>query len=279
MQPTFCGAPQFNELAYSAALNLAVGVGSNGTLATSADGVTWTSRAVAGSYQGINGGGVNYNTVVWAAAKGMFVVGGAFGRVATSTDGIAWTERSTGTDAVIQQVCFNAALGVYCAVGEQGYIGTSTDGITWVTRIGAFRSVVIWSVASLEAKGFVAFVGTSGMAQSPDGVTWAATMLPANVATTAANTTGKAYYSATWGGVLVPGGNAAAFAFTNDGLTLTLGQGVSSSATAYSATVYDPYTDCLLCAGAGGCSVMPTAYNRTTQFIVPTIANTWIRAT
>jgi len=265
--------PTYNEMAYSPALNLVVAIASNGTVLTSADGDTWISRAMQGSYIGLNASTYTYSTVIWAAGAGMFVgCSSTLGRVATSSDGVVWTERATGAESAVLQVCYNETLRLFCAVGNDGYIGTSTNAVDWQTQTGSFRAVNISGVASLESRGFVALPATAALMSSPDGVVWTATVAPLAFAAV------KIYYSATFDGVFIPAANTVVYMFTNDGKTVTLGQGASSTAVLCTAMRYDAATDSLIVGAFGGFAVMPIAYDRTSEFCLPTMADTWVRA-
>lgn len=69
-------------VAYSSADDLFVAVGASGTILTSPDGVTWTSRT-SGTTQ-------NLQDLTYGGANNLFVVVAASGTILTSTDGITW---------------------------------------------------------------------------------------------------------------------------------------------------------------------------------------------
>ena len=62
-------------------------VGMNGTILSSADGITWTSRT-SGTTVGFTG---------FDYGNSIFVAVGFSGLISTSTDGITWTARTSGT--------------------------------------------------------------------------------------------------------------------------------------------------------------------------------------
>jgi hypothetical protein len=278
-----------NDLAYSPTLGLVVGVGDLtykvGMVLTTPDGVAWTTRFVANSLQGANGSrSMAYSSVVWAPATlgrvGMFVgCSGAYGRIITSTDGLAWSESSSGSESAMSQVCYNTALDLFCVVGELGHIATARDPLStsWTTRVCPNRARV-QGVASLETKGFVAIMAPSGLLYSPDGATWTCTLMPVSISTTNGVSV-PIYYSTTLGGVLIPAATAATYMFTNDGQTVTLCQGAGSGALTYNNIRHDEVDDVLMCSTDVGFVVIPRAYNPTTQFVLPVMPNTWIRAT
>jgi hypothetical protein len=225
--------------------------------------------------------GDDYTSLIWAAEAngglGMFVgVSLAYGRCVTSLDGVTWTESGIGTMSRLRQVCYNPALALFCIAGENGYIGTSPDAITWTTRICPVRSeIVIWSVASLESKGFTMITNLDSIFYSPDGINWQQTVAPFSVQANA-----KTYYSAGLGGVIIPTTSVTmSMIFTNDGTTFIAGHGIAPSFGAFQGARHDPVTDSLIFPTTQGCSIMPRSYDPATQFVLPLLANTWIRAT
>ena len=64
-----------------------VAVGNSGTLLTSSDGITWTSRT-SGTTKSLNG--ITY-------ANNSFMTVGESGTILTSSDGTTWTSRTSGT--------------------------------------------------------------------------------------------------------------------------------------------------------------------------------------
>lgn len=126
--------------------NLYVAVGAAGTLYSSTDGKTWTSRT--------SGFGSNDIRDV-AYGNGIFVAVGANGTITSSTDGTTWTARTANmsTNPIYQVVYANS---YFVAVGNgggsqnTGGITYSTDGITW-TRVnqsttgGSVYQTVVWN--------------------------------------------------------------------------------------------------------------------------------------
>lgn len=186
---------------WSATKSLFVAVGENGTILTSPDAVTWTSRpsgvnlALASGLHGIgcsgtrceamgdNGytitsdDGVNWTyqsqagtngiatleSVVWSPSGTQFVRVGSASNVSTSPDGVSWTQRSVPSDWYRGVVWTGTQ---FVAVGY-GII-TSPDGVTWTSRIqNSSHDGVAWSGALLVTAGAGGVVLTS-----PDGITW-----------------------------------------------------------------------------------------------------------
>jgi len=122
---------QLLSLAYSSSSGRYVGVGSNGNIAWSDDGASWTIATVPYNYRRA------LIDVIWDNINGQFIaVGGSstFGLILTSTDGATWTELNAyevGTTNFHAIASDGSALLV--AVGEDGYYSTSSDGQTWTT--------------------------------------------------------------------------------------------------------------------------------------------------
>jgi photosystem II stability/assembly factor-like uncharacterized protein len=96
-----------------------VAAGDGGTILTSTDGRSWTTRSTPTTR--------NLHAVHYA--NGLFVAGGRRGALITSPTGVNWTSRNTGITNYIERIHW--ANGRWVAVGEHGDFVTSTDGVTW----------------------------------------------------------------------------------------------------------------------------------------------------
>ncbi len=140
-----------------------VAVGQNGTILTSPDGATWTSR-VSGTSARLRGVTVKGATII--------VVGQA-GTVLTSADGVSWTTVTSGIAEGLRGVAASSTLVV--AVGGQttGQIFTSPDGATWTQASLAAPAGALRGVAHNGTQ--FAAVGAGGsILTSTDGTTWVA---------------------------------------------------------------------------------------------------------
>lgn len=182
----------------------AVTVWSNGQIASSSDGTSWTLRTssflssddiytvtfgnglfVAGSSTGKiatspDGTTWTQRTVGWSASfilasaygNGVYVFGTVFGKIGSSTDGITWTERTspfTSTPNGVRDIAYGASL--FVAVGDRGQIATSPDGITWTNRTSGFGTSNIEGVSF--GNGVFVAVGDGGkIGTSTDGINW-----------------------------------------------------------------------------------------------------------
>jgi hypothetical protein len=121
------------ETFYSGAYNgsnLYVIVGGAGSLLTSPDGITWTSRT----------SGFGGSNIYWVAyGNGLFVAVGTNGIITTSTDGITWTARTSNMSTnqmnhVIYANSLWVAVGRGGGATNTGGITYSSDGITWTRK-------------------------------------------------------------------------------------------------------------------------------------------------
>ena len=113
---TFTGDPDFRAIVY--ANGQYVVVREQGSIMTSPDGITWTSRAspTTNSLLGLFWDGHQY------------LAGGDRGTILASPDGITWTNRVSGSD--INFYSFSYSGSRYVAVGNDG-ICISTNSVTW----------------------------------------------------------------------------------------------------------------------------------------------------
>jgi hypothetical protein len=143
-------------------------------IATSSDGLTWSSAGNNLSASGWGASGV-YD-IVWSGTK--FCAVGYDGKGATSSDGVNWTYQpglaSIWTGAyLITSVVW--ALGKFWAAGGNGQLASSPDGVTWTLLTGL--SSTTWGTTAVskmiwDGTQFCA-VGINGKcATSLDGITW-----------------------------------------------------------------------------------------------------------
>jgi hypothetical protein len=150
--------------------------GLGGSIATSADGVTWTYQNGLKATGPTGWAGGSVYDLIWTGSQ--FCVVGQDAGFATSPDGVTWTYRAglkniwPASYRQVFSVAWNGS--VFCAVGLYGNVATSADGITWTLRTGlqstSWSVSVVWKVIWVNSQ-FIA-VGAGGVATSPDGITW-----------------------------------------------------------------------------------------------------------
>jgi hypothetical protein len=144
------------------------------SIATSTDGISWTSSGRGGLSTG--GNGVAWNGSIWVA------VGSATNTITTSPDGISWTPRGNLViDTFASGVAWSSSLSLWVAVGfGSNTIATSTDGINWTGRGNTIFTLnsygdggrsVAWS-SSLSLWVAVGVGTTNTIATSTDGINW-----------------------------------------------------------------------------------------------------------
>jgi hypothetical protein len=171
-----------------------------GKAITSADGVSWTARAVTGYGLGqIAYGNGTFVTktitevlltssdgVGWTAhtsnfrvlaslifADGIFLAVDAFSGLRTSVDGVNWINRKRGTRGDLQRIIY--ANGSFVAVGHDESILSSPDGVAWTQRRGGGTN---WLRDIAYGNGLFVVVGEHGtLLSSADSSIWAASSL------------------------------------------------------------------------------------------------------
>ncbi len=133
--------------------------GSGGALGTSTDGITWTS-ATSGTSSAITA--LTFGT--------LYVYAGLGGVLRSSTDAVTWDSRTSGTASNIFGLTFGNSLYVYCGAG--GVLRSSTDAITWDSRTSGSTSI-LYGLAYNSGLGLYAYCGDNGaLATSTDAITW-----------------------------------------------------------------------------------------------------------
>jgi hypothetical protein len=203
-----------NAIAYGGGLY--VMGGSNGNIATSTDGVTWTPRPSATTS--------TIYTLAYGASK--FVAAGQLGVMETSTNGIAWTTQNSGTVTQINKVAYlNSALFL---AGGQGFLATSTDAVTWTSRTLTTPATTTINTITFGASVYL-YAGSSGnVATSTDAITWTARTF-GTVSTINAVTFGNSIFVAV--------GVAGALKTSTDGITWTVR--TSNTTSALNSVVWD----------------------------------------
>ena len=226
------GNGKFVAVGYSYSINYSTYT-STQKIATSTDGVIWTTADVSSIFSSyyIN----SINSISYCNGK-FFAVGSYSNtpKILTSTDGITWTavtQSVFGDDDYIHGIVYGN--GKFFAVGRGRKMATSTDGVTW-TASGFISCEGIDEIVYGNGK-FVA-VGTSydrspetftaKMATSTDGITWTEVdigNLFNCVITDKGTTYSGSYISAIvyGGGKFVAGGGDGVIATSTDGIKWT----------------------------------------------------------
>lgn len=224
--------------------NLFVLGGANGTVSTSADGITWTNRSTGlasnqsingltfgnGIYVGVTSGSAAINSsngTTWTIpvgsgllfngngaqsvtfGNGVFVATGNNATISTSTNGTSWTTRSTplATQALFASTFAN---GLFIVAGDQGALITSPDGTTWTSRTSSFGASAIRGLTFGNGT-YVAVGDADKAATSTDGINWTARTMPAS---------GFSVFTVAFiGGTFVAGGTGGRGLFSYDGAT------------------------------------------------------------
>lgn len=296
--------------AYSPELNRYVGVGSAGCIISSTNGTTFT-------YGGLSASRAVYTGICWSANLGMFVAVGQYSVIMTSNDGINWTHRLCTHNRFVNiqipnfsdVICNNN--GVLVAIADQGVIMRSTNGITW-SQVnsgilnsfvdGTYNSVLnkfmiittqelltstdglTWSIVNLigigtpwietlESNGYIIYSASGNIILSPDGIS----LLRKPPIDTYQGSLRKGSTYSAYDKAVIPG--LTNYIKFTDGYTTYTDQIPSYRCTAMT---YCPTTDKYLVvsgqnSAVGQISLLSRKYNPSTQFILPSLQNTYIR--
>jgi uncharacterized delta-60 repeat protein len=121
-----------------------VAVGANGTVLTSPDGATWTSRA--------SGTAARLDGAIWTGSQ--FEVLSATGGLYVSDDALSWTFNQAYPPTWIEGLAWNDTSIV--VVGAQGAIRTSNDGNSWISATSNTAQTihgVTWTGSASELSG------------------------------------------------------------------------------------------------------------------------------
>lgn len=183
-----------------------------GQLASSTDGITWTTRnaqfgATAiydiafgnGVFVAVGGNGANgvvrtsTDGITWTSRTNPLPTGGNLRRckfiegnfyllndsianIATSTDGITWTTRDS-KQLYPYGIAYEKSIGLYmiCNFGNAGQYSTSTDGITWTSRSISGETGYLTAMDAGNGVFVTFWYSASGFLRtSTNGTTWTA---------------------------------------------------------------------------------------------------------
>ncbi|MCB1615096.1 MAG: hypothetical protein KDI30_03685 [Pseudomonadales bacterium] len=200
----------YNDVTWTGSQFVAVGGGGASVreaIATSPDGINWTSRSAGGwnymeeviwsgsqflaigpfsspvrssadaiTWQNESFSASGYpQSIAWSGSQ--FALGDAAGGIATSSSGTSWTARYTMTNGSSDAINGMAwGNGRFVGVGNNGAAVVSVDGVSWVeTDTGVAQTLydIAWNGSTFMA------VGSGGVIRSsPDGVAWSAQTSP-----------------------------------------------------------------------------------------------------
>jgi hypothetical protein len=174
-----------------------------GLIATSTNGVSWSTQAVASSFtlnasaygNGVSVAAGDYgvtltstNAVTWtnstpwesirslaqvASGGGTLVAVGEYGAILSSTNAMQWTRRTSERDFDHSLAGVAYGNGRFVAVGQFGIIRTSTDGVNWTTQFPLPSNTHYKGVAYGNGR-FVVVEHFGGIRYSTNGVDWVA---------------------------------------------------------------------------------------------------------
>jgi photosystem II stability/assembly factor-like uncharacterized protein len=160
-----------NLSAAASDLSQFVALGTDGSIVTSADGNTWTSK------NPIPNSGTRMNSLAFGLVSGVtatYVAVGDGGKIFTSTDLTAWTPRASNTTNDLYNVSF--PKDTFVVTGAGGALLTSTDGSNWTVQnstVSTALRATAFGTGSTAAGASYVVVGDAGtILTSPDGTTW-----------------------------------------------------------------------------------------------------------
>lgn len=202
------GAGLIAGIAFGAGIFVVVGNdGTDPVLASSPDGITWTTRT----------SGFSAGSTILSVAFGnsVFVAGGipATGNsISTSSNGTVWTTRSNGLTSAEAVTASGSLLIAGGTNGASPRVVSSPTGVTWTNRTAALTGD---TTGAGFGNGLFLLGGVGQIATSPDGITW--TLV--DDAFTIGYLTGFTYGAGLW--IAVTGVAAAEIWKSSDGTTWT----------------------------------------------------------
>lgn len=144
-----------------------VALGADGSVLTSADGLTWTPPGNATNP--VLSAGVGMNGIVFGSS--LYVAVGNGGKIFTSADLVTWNQSTSNTMEDLYSVSF--LNGGFVTTGANGTLLTSPDGGTWTAQTSNTPNALRGATFSATPTALYVVVGDAGaIVTSTDGVTW-----------------------------------------------------------------------------------------------------------
>jgi len=188
-----------------------VALGTDGSILTSSDGLTWALAA-----NPVPGTGMN----AIAFGPGLHVAAGSGGNIFTSPDLITWTQATSNTVNDLYSVSF--LNGGFVATGANGTLVTSPDGVTWTVQVSNTASALRSAAFRALPARYVAVGDAGAIVTSADGVAWNL-ITPPPLA--------QNLSSVVFGSRFVAVGQGGAVAFSDDGTNWTQASAGSANLT------------------------------------------------
>lgn len=148
-----------------------IALGSDGSIVTSADGNTWTSKTP------IPNSGTRMNSLAFGLVSSVtatYVAVGDGGKIFTSTDLTAWTPAASKTTSALYSVSF--PKDTFVVTGAGGALLTSTDGSNWTVQDStvstALRGTAFGTGLTAASASYVVVGDAGTILTSPDGAVW-----------------------------------------------------------------------------------------------------------
>jgi hypothetical protein len=184
-----------------------VGAGANGTLVTSANGVTWATV--------FSGTTVSLNAVTSGSTQTVVVGAGC---ILSSADAQNWRSDTLPVTTTYNGAAFGG--GTYVAVGNNGTILSSTDGLTWTSETSGV-SATLYGAA--YGNGTFVAVGLGGAAvSSPDGVNWTSNPTGTGLTLTGVAFQNGGFVAVGLNGTILTSSNGTTWTPSNSGVTAML---------------------------------------------------------
>ena len=191
-----------------------IAVGTSGTILTSTNGTTWTSKTSDIFSDNGTSNTDTHNGVTYGNST--FVTVG-FSTISTSLDGTTWTSRTSGISYNLNGVIYGNST--FVAIGDSGTILTSSNGTTWTSR----TSGISYNLNDITYGNstFVATGSSGTILTSSDGSTWTSRIFTHDNGTTTNYTTNSLNDITYANSTFVATGSSGTILTSSDGSTWT----------------------------------------------------------